>query len=110
MLRFKPEVRIRVHTAQLAGALYHASMWAVQSGVEVEVNSINDGDAIHQKDSLHSYDLAVDLDTVGDRSDDLAQLWRYLRRVLDPQYDVVHEGDHVHVEWDARRGAAPKTS
>ena len=108
MLRFKPAVRIRIHTAQLAGALYHASMWSEQSRVDVEINSVNDGDTIHQKDSLHGYDLAVDLDTVGDQANDLTRLWMYLRRVLDPQYDVVFEGDHVHVEWDARRGPAPK--
>jgi len=110
MLRFKPEVRVRIHTAQLAGALYWASMWSEQSRIDVEINSINDGDTIHQKDSLHGYDLAVDLDTVGDKHDDLVRLWLYLRRVLDPQYDVVNEGDHVHVEWDARRGPAPKVT
>lgn len=107
MLRFKTGVRIRIHTAQLAGALYHASMWSEQSRVDVEINSVNDGDTIHQQDSLHGYDLAVDLDTVGDQASDLTRLWMYLRRVLDPQYDVVFEGDHVHVEWDARRGKAP---
>lgn len=108
MLRFKPEVRIGVHNAQLAGALYHASMWSLQSRVDVEVNSVNDGDTIHKKDSLHGYDLAVDLDTVGDKTDDLHRMWLYLRRVMDPSWDVVFEGDHIHLEWDARRGPAPK--
>jgi len=110
MLRFKSDVRIRIHTAQLAGMLYWASMWSEQCRVDVEINSINDGDTIHQKDSLHGYDLAVDLDTVGDKLDDLRRLFQFLRRVLDPQHDVIFEGDHVHVEWDARRGLAVKTT
>lgn len=108
MVRFKPEVRIRTMTPQLAEMLAAAAQWSEHTRVDVDVNSINDGDAIHQKDSLHGYDLAVDLDTAGDKATDLQLLWRFLRRVMPPQYDVVYEVDHVHVEWDARRGPAPK--
>jgi hypothetical protein len=107
MLRFKPAVRIRLLTPQLVEMLAAAAIWSEQTRVDVEVNSINDGDTIHQHDSLHGYDLAADLDTVGDKATDLQLLWRYLRRVMPPQYDVVYERDHVHVEWDARRGPAP---
>lgn len=107
MLRFKPEVRIRTLTPQLAEMLTAAALWSEHVRVDVEINSVNDGDAIHQKDSLHGYDLAVDLDTVGDRRDDLVLLHRFLHRVMPPQYDVVWEQDHVHVEWDARRGKLP---
>lgn len=104
MIRFKPEVRIRVVTPQLAAILAAAALWSEQTRVDVEVNSINDGDSLHQRDSLHGYDLAADLDTVGDKPEDLRLLNNYLRRVMDPQFDVVYEIDHVHVEWDARRG------
>jgi hypothetical protein len=110
MLRFKPAVRIRMLTPQLVEMLAAAAVWSEQTRVDVEINSINDGDTIHQHDSLHGYDLAADLDTVGDKDADLQLLWRFLRRVMPPQYDVVFETDHVHVEWDARRGPAPKLS
>lgn len=107
MLRFKPAVRIRQLTPQLVEMLAAAAVWSEQTRVDVEVNSINDGDTIHQNDSLHGYDLAADLDTVGDKPPDLKLLYRYLRRVMPPQFDVVYENDHVHVEWDARRGQLP---
>lgn len=108
MLKFKTAVRIRLVTPQLAEMLAAAALWSEQTRIDVEVNSINDGDSIHQRDSLHSYDLAIDLDTVGDNRSELELLWKFLRRVMPPQYDVVWESDHVHVEWDARRGPAPR--
>jgi hypothetical protein len=104
MLRFKPEVRIGFFQSVLGDVLRQACTWSLKARVDVEVNSINDGQAVHMKDSLHGFDLAIDLDTVGDRRADTEELADYLRRVLHPQYDVVFEGDHVHVEWDARRG------
>lgn len=107
MLRFKPAVRLRALTPQLVEMLAAAALWSEQVRVDVEVNSINDGDTIHQHDSLHGYDLAIDLDTVGDRTPDLKLLYRFLRRVMPPQYDIIFESDHVHVEWDARRGQLP---
>lgn len=107
MLRFKQGVRVRLMTWQLAEMLTAAALWSEQTRIDVEINSINDGDTIHQHDSLHGYDLAVDLDTVGDTTNDLKRLYRYLRRLMPPQFDVVFEGDHVHVEWDARRGPLP---
>lgn len=107
MLRFKQAVRIRALTPQLTEMLAAAAVWSEQTRIDVEVNSINDGDTIHQHDSLHGYDLAIDLDTVGDKTPDLKLLYRFLRRVMAPQYDVVFENDHIHVEWDSRRGALP---
>lgn len=107
MLRFKPGVRVRTFTPQLAEMLAAAALWSEQIKIDVEVNSINDGDTIHMNDSLHGYDLAADLDTVGDAGNDLKRLFRFLRRVLPPQFDVVYENDHVHVEWDARRPPLP---
>lgn len=103
MLRVKPEVRIGLFTARLGAVLEAASAWSLRSRVDVEVNSVNDGPGVHLATSLHYFDLAVDLDTVGDKLDDVRALAEYLRRWLDPQYDVVFEGTHVHVEWDAHR-------
>lgn len=104
MLRFKPEVRIGYFQPMLYHILEAATLFALRHRIDVEVNSINDGQAVHRAESLHGFDLAVDLDTVGDRAPDLELLANELRRVLHPQYDVIFEGDHVHVEWDARRG------
>jgi hypothetical protein len=108
VIQFKAEVRIGRFTERLADVLLHAAAWSLVSRVGVEVNSINDGPGVHMATSLHYFDLAIDLDTVGDKSSDLEQLAEYLRRWLDPQYDVLFEGNHVHVEWDAHRGPLTK--
>ncbi len=55
---------------------------------------------------MHPWDLALDLDTEGDRFSDTEQLYGYLARILSLDYDVLLEKDHVHVEWDTRRRPA----
>ena len=110
MIRFKPEVRIWYFSERLADVFECASVWSLKSRVDVEVNSINDPAPNRVPDSLHPFDLAVDLDTVGDRAADTEALADYLRRWLVPQYDVLFEGNHVHVEWDARRGPLRNTA
>lgn len=102
-VRFKPEVRIVYLTAQLADILQQAALWSLRSRIDVEVNSIDDGAAVHMPTTLHGCSLAIDLDTVGDKQPETQQLADWLRRTLDPQYDLVWEGNHVHVEWDAHR-------
>lgn len=104
-VRFKPEVRIVDLPPQLADVLRLAALWSLRSRVDVEINSIDDGAGVHMIGSLHGLSLAVDLDTVGDKNPDIEQLAEFLRRTLDPQYDLVFEGNHVHVEWDAHRPA-----
>lgn len=108
MIRFKPEVRLGYLDAKLADVLTAACLWSVLTRVDVEVNSINDGPGVHMAGSLHYFNLAIDLDTVGDKPADLEALADYLRRWLHPQYDVLFEGSHVHVEWDAHRGPLRK--
>jgi hypothetical protein len=109
MLRFKSDVRVGYFDPRVFVVLHAASLWSLRRVVDVEINSINDPAPGRVPGSLHAYDLALDLDTVGDHPSDLAELVAYLRRVLDPQYDVVPEGDHVHVEWDAHRGPLRNT-
>ncbi len=110
MLRFKPEVRISLLTDRLVEPLAAACAWSVRRGIDVEINSIEDGAGVHMPTSLHAFGLAIDLDTVGDRQADTFSLAEWLRRVLPPGFDVVFEGDHVHVEYDAHRPplSAPK--
>ena len=104
MLRFQPAVRIGFLTDPLAELLRAATVWSYRRRVDVDVNSINDPAPGRVATTLHDFDLAVDFDTDGDRAADLESLEEYLRATLPVQYDVVFEGDHVHVEWDARRG------
>lgn len=101
MIHFKPEVQIRIWNTVLTDVILQASLWSLRSGVNVEVNSIDDGQ--HGVNSLHGSSLAVDLDTDGDKPADLENLYQHLRRAMSSAYDVIHEGDHVHVEWDVKR-------
>src|SRR5688572_29062227 len=103
MLRFKPECRIAWFHSKLGVILEYASAFSLRTGIDVEINSMND--SRHGAASLHPYDLAVDLDTVGDKPTDLVKLNAWLARYLPDGYDVVLEGDHVHVEIDYRRRA-----
>jgi hypothetical protein len=105
MLQFKGSVRIGCLDGRLGDVLTECCLWSHRSKVDVEVNAIEDG--THMAGSLHGFGLAIDLDTVGDKRADLKLLHEWLRRRLHPQYDVVLEGDHVHVEWDAHRSPAP---
>jgi hypothetical protein len=104
MIRFKADVRIRYCTHQLCNVLALTAAWSSVERVEVEVNSIDDGPNLHMTGSLHGFGLAIDLDTVAENAAELERLAGFLRRALEPQYDIVMEGTHVHVEWDARRG------
>jgi len=103
VIRFKPDVRIGYLTMQLFTVLHMAAVWSFRARVDVDVNSIEDGAGVHMSGSLHGYGLAIDLDTVGDKPADLESLAAFARVWLDPQFDVVYEGDHLHVEWDAHR-------
>jgi len=105
MIRFKPDVRIHELTDQLVAIVRACAAWSGRSSVAVEFNSIDDGAGVHGADTLHGFSLAVDVDTVGDKPEDLDQLDRFLRRRLPIEFDVVFEGDHVHVEWDTHRPA-----
>ena len=101
MLRFLPTVRIRRFRAPLGTIFDVASEWSVLARVDVEINAVDDG--THGRHTLHGHSLAVDLDTVNDHDNDLESLFHHLRVQLPSGYDVVHEGDHVHVEWDVHR-------
>ena len=105
MLRFKPEVRIGYFSTRIGDVFTTASVWSLLHHIDVDVNSVNDGASAHVAGSLHGYDLAVDLDTAGDLVADLGRFAEFLRVSLPPGYDVLLEGDHVHVEFDVHRPA-----
>jgi hypothetical protein len=108
VIRFKPEVRIGFFDERLARVLEVAALWSSRARIDVEINSVNDGPGVHLPNSLHYQDLAIDLDTVGDKQPDTQALAEWLRVQLPPGYDVLFEANHVHVEWDAHRAPLTK--
>jgi len=75
-----------------------ASTWGHRSGLRVYLTSVNDHE--HGEGSLHGRDWAMDFDVQGNRTVDLQRLAAYLRKHLGPEFDVVFEGNHVHVEME----------
>ena len=59
-------------------------------------------DSKHMKDSLHYNGLAVDLRTRHLSQADRATAAARLRLVLGPEYDVVRESEHIHVEHEPK--------
>jgi hypothetical protein len=103
MMRFKPEVRIRDFTPQLAALFTAVTRWSLSAAVDTEINAVDENVGLHMIGTLHGWSLAADVDTVGDVPAETQALAEYLRRVLPPEWDVVFEGDHVHAEWDVHR-------
>ena len=101
MIHFKQEVRIEYFSDEMTRLFRLASVWSLRAGVDVEINSANDGQ--HSSTSLHPWDLAWDLDTDGEKPVDLWDLYQYLIRWLPVPFQVIWEGTHIHVEWDIER-------
>lgn len=62
----------------------------------IVVTSVNDGE--HMKNSLHYAGAAIDLAIPG-KNILHSNLARWLSRGLTKDFDVINEGDHVHVEY-----------
>lgn len=67
---------------------------------EVVVTSLLDG--THSPNSLHYSGYAFDLRTRHMAHDQIAAASKDLHERLGPDYDVVVEGDHLHVEYDPK--------
>jgi hypothetical protein len=103
MLRFKEDVRIGYMTDAICLALRVASVWSAQHKLDVVVNSIADSAPGRVPTSLHPFDLAVDVEPLGNVQADRQALADYFRVQLPAGYDIVFESSHVHVECDAHR-------
>ena len=68
------------------------------TGSEVTVTSTTDG--VHSKHSLHYSGNALDLRTRDITDEQAGEIVLELKRLLDKEYDIVLEGDHIHFEYD----------
>ena len=68
--------------------------------VDLVITSLRDGK--HMKGSLHYKGLAVDLRTRDLCPINRATATRRLKGALGPEYDVVLESDHIHIEFDPK--------
>lgn len=59
-------------------------------------------DSKHGPNSLHYKGLALDLRTRDVLPETMGVMVLEIKQVLGPQFDVVLEKDHLHVEWDPK--------
>lgn len=100
MLKLKPGVRLNgVQAPMVLGALVVASVFAAR-GFDCVITAATDGQ--HKPGSLHYCGLALDFRTrhVGGNPV-LAELVDAIKAALGPEFDVVLEATHLHVEYDA---------
>ena len=70
------------------------------TGKEVTITSARDGE--HMSGSKHYDGKALDLRTRDISRDTAAKVTVKLQNNLGRDYDVVHEKDHIHVEYDPK--------
>ena len=98
-MKFKEGVKVfGIRQEALLILMCAETVWARQ-GEEVVCTSVVDGS--HSVASLHFAGCAVDLRIWGL---DVEKAAAELREALTDEYDVVVEADHIHVEYQPKRG------
>lgn len=100
-MKLKPGVKIHGIQPEIIIALMAAQKVYDRHGIEMVVTSCKDGK--HMKNSFHAIGLAVDLRTrdMKDRAQ-VEQIAKEIRAALGPDFDVVVESDHLHIESDEK--------
>jgi Hedgehog amino-terminal signalling domain len=103
MLSLKPGVKIDKLQPQMALALVVAHDVYRELGASCTITSGNDGE--HMDGSLHYEGFAVDLRTRDLLPVNKGIVVERLKTRLGSEFDVVMEADHLHLEYDPRKGA-----
>lgn len=100
-IRYKEGVRLHDLTPQIVLAIQSAAaVWQELGAPELVVTSCNDG--IHRETSLHWCGMACDLRIWNLPEDRRRLAVSELERDLPPDFDVILESDHVHLEYQPR--------
>ena len=97
MIHIKDGVRLHGIMPEIVLAIVVASQVYDDLGHELIVTSVIDGK--HMRASIHYIGGAADLRLPGD--DGIAARNRIARR-LGGDYDVILEGNHIHIEWQPK--------
>jgi hypothetical protein len=99
IVSIKPGVRVRGLSNEILLAIIIAeSIYRETQGLMV-ITSLTDGK--HSAGSLHYTGEAVDLRLPSTIMID--QIVSQLKSALGSSYDVIHEVDHIHIEYDPKR-------
>lgn len=100
MMQLKTGVKARGLQAEILLAIMVAKEVYTEAGQTFTITSINDGK--HRDDSLHYEGQAFDIrtrDLNGVTAEDMAHR---IRIRLGADYDVLNEGDHIHIEFQQK--------
>jgi hypothetical protein len=102
-MRYKTGVNLEGVQPCMWYALGTADMVYRAHGQKLVVTSLTDG--VHPDlKNIHGNGLAADLRTNGIVEDTVTAVYNHLKLLLDPLgYDVVREGDHIHLEYDPKQ-------
>ena len=98
-MKIKPSVDLRGIKPELVVAMILCEP-VVSRHAEFVVTSVCDGK--HMARSKHYEGLAMDIRTREIQPEMLKPCLEEIKQALGPQYDVVLEGDHIHIEFDPK--------
>jgi hypothetical protein len=98
-------VNLRGVETQLVFAIVIVAEAYREAGFDLTITSVCDGK--HMEGSLHGKGLAVDFrtKTAGISQEEAEDIADTIRHALGPQFDVVVEADHIHLEFDPKDDA-----
>ena len=99
-MKIKNSVSLRGLSPQMAIACIVIEMEFNEYGVRPVITS--GCDSVHGKGSRHYSGQALDFRTRDVNSDDMVILALNIKQSLGPQFDVVLESNHLHVEFDPK--------
>ncbi len=100
MLMLKPGVRVTGMRPEILFAIVAAERAYQKAGHDCVLTACVDGR--HTTGSLHYAGLAVDLRTRDVPAAELKDLLACIRDSLGPDYDVILEADHLHIEFQPK--------
>ena len=103
-MKIKPGVVLLDLKPQILLAIIIADRIFEQYQNELVITSVNDGK--HMNNSLHFNGFAVDFRSRTFTEPQLINVIQELKVSLGENYDVVKEIDHIHVEYDPKKGMA----
>jgi hypothetical protein len=100
-LALKPGARLHGLRPEMVVALLVAEGAFAQQGEACVVTTAANGH--HRRGSLHYSGAAVDLRTRHLTGEQVQAVLGLLRSRLGADFDVVDEGDHIHLEWQPKQ-------
>lgn len=104
MIFVKPGVSISGLRPEILLAVIAAERVYAEAGHDLTITAGLDGK--HMAGSLHYAGAAVDLRTRDVPADKIPGIVARLKETLAGNFDVVMEGDHIHVEFQPKHGLA----